>query len=251
MSKNKGFYFFSDWLDTICELPDAEAVVTIRAVMKYATEKEETVLPDLAQRIVYSTIVKQMKRAEEVSEIRREAINKRWKKSELVIQNDTNEYKGVQADTNAFKGYSYSYSNISNDNDVSNSLDESLDKENLPNDNKPISNLTGESKAQSEKRRLEEAFEEFWRLYPKKKSKADAQKAWNKLKPSEERCREINEAIKRLSESEDWSRESGKFIPYPATWLNRGGWDDAERVDFTAAREPRPYNPSIDDIMPF
>lgn len=116
---------------------------------------------------------------------------------------------------------------------------------------KKIEHIVDVERIIEEKKAMGRAFDEFWRLYPKKKSKADAQKAWNKLKPSEERCREINEAIKRLSESEDWSRESGKFIPYPATWLNRGGWDDAERVDFTAAREPRPYNPSIDDIMPF
>lgn len=24
----------------------------------------------------------------------------------------------------------------------------------------------------------------------------------------------------------DWKKDGGQFIPYPATWINRGGWED-------------------------
>jgi hypothetical protein len=26
--------------------------------------------------------------------------------------------------------------------------------------------------------------------------------------------------------SEDWTKEGGQYIPYPATWLNAKGWED-------------------------
>jgi hypothetical protein len=26
--------------------------------------------------------------------------------------------------------------------------------------------------------------------------------------------------------SGDWRKEGGRYIPHPATWLNRGGWED-------------------------
>ena len=32
------------------------------------------------------------------------------------------------------------------------------------------------------------------------------------------------EAINKFKKTEDWKKEDGKFIPYPATWLNGGRW---------------------------
>lgn len=69
-------------------------------------------------------------------------------------------------------------------------------------------------------------FEQFWQAYPKRKSKQAALKAWRKLKPSQELQRKILSAIASQKESEGWKKERGQYIPYPATWLNAGGWDD-------------------------
>lgn len=69
-------------------------------------------------------------------------------------------------------------------------------------------------------------FEQFWQAYPKRKSKQAAFKAWKKLRPSQELQRKILSAIASQKESEGWKKERGQFIPYPATWLNAGGWDD-------------------------
>ena len=32
--------------------------------------------------------------------------------------------------------------------------------------------------------------------------------------------------IERATTSEDWLKEGGKYIPYPATWLGARGWED-------------------------
>lgn len=69
-------------------------------------------------------------------------------------------------------------------------------------------------------------FERFWSAYPKKKNKGDAEKAWRKIKPSEELLEIMLAKIEEGKNSWDWTKEDGQFIPYPATWLNRKGWED-------------------------
>ncbi len=71
-----------------------------------------------------------------------------------------------------------------------------------------------------------QGFAEFWQTYPKKRSKGDALKAWRKLKPDAGLQVRIAEALKAAIASEDWTKESGRFIPHPATWLNAEGWED-------------------------
>lgn len=71
-----------------------------------------------------------------------------------------------------------------------------------------------------------DAFDEFWAAYPKKKSKGAARKAWDKLKPSPEMRATILRSIERAKQSSDWLEADGKYIPYPATWLNAEGWED-------------------------
>ena len=73
-------------------------------------------------------------------------------------------------------------------------------------------------------------FEEFWNLYPKKKSKGQAEKAFAKINPDDELLVMILCAIEKAKKSKDWLKDNGQFIPYPATWLNAKGWED-EIVD--------------------
>jgi hypothetical protein len=69
-------------------------------------------------------------------------------------------------------------------------------------------------------------FDEFWALYPHKKAKQDAIKAWGRIKPDEALFSRIMDAVREQLQSEDWRKENGRFIPYPATWLNSGRWED-------------------------
>ena len=69
-------------------------------------------------------------------------------------------------------------------------------------------------------------FVEFWTAYPRKKSKGQALKAWKRLAPSADLLRAILTAITTAKASQDWKRDNGQFIPYPATWLNARGWED-------------------------
>ncbi len=74
-----------------------------------------------------------------------------------------------------------------------------------------------------------ELFEsQFWPFYPKKKAKDDALKAFLKRKPDQALVNLMLKALAWQTLTEDWVKEGGKFIPYPATWLNDGRWTDEQ-----------------------
>lgn len=68
-----------------------------------------------------------------------------------------------------------------------------------------------------------ENFDAFWSAYPKKKDKANAQKAFRKVDVPIE---VLLKAIEKQKKTADWQKENGKFIPYPSTWLNGRRWED-------------------------
>lgn len=69
-------------------------------------------------------------------------------------------------------------------------------------------------------------FDKFWQAYPRKVSKKEAQKSWKKINPSLELFEKILKALEMVKQTEQWKKDNGKFIPYPATWLNQERWTD-------------------------
>jgi hypothetical protein len=86
-------------------------------------------------------------------------------------------------------------------------------------------------KIRSDKIRLDKintskGFEEFWNLYPKKQGKQKALDAWNKLEIGDELLVVILKAVASHSQSQQWVKDNGQYIPLPATWLNQKRWED-------------------------
>lgn len=71
-------------------------------------------------------------------------------------------------------------------------------------------------------------FDQFWKVYPKKKSRGQAEKAFSKINPDEQLLASMIAKIEQAKKSEDWIKEKGRFIPHPATWLNAKGWEDED-----------------------
>ena len=71
-----------------------------------------------------------------------------------------------------------------------------------------------------------EGFDQFWKLYPKKKGRKDAAKAWEKLKPDKIQRAVLIASLAKHCVSADWTKDGGRYVPNPATWLNGERWED-------------------------
>ena len=69
---------------------------------------------------------------------------------------------------------------------------------------------------------FEHEFDEFWKRYPRRTGKEAAKKSF--VKQFKKHGQVIFDGLDRMVN--DPNLPSKSFIPYPATWLNRGGWDD-------------------------
>jgi len=67
-------------------------------------------------------------------------------------------------------------------------------------------------------------FDNFWKLYPKKVAKADALKAW-KVATKKKTADELLKLTKAYAEGK---LPEDKYIPYPASWLNKGLYESVE-----------------------
>ena len=87
-----------------------------------------------------------------------------------------------------------------------------------------------------------ERFEGFWRMYPLKKSKQAAIRAWDSLHPDDRLLAVMGRALQRQLASPEWQRkireEGGQGIPYPATWINGRRWEDEDQPDRAALPAP-------------
>ena len=84
----------------------------------------------------------------------------------------------------------------------------------------------------------DDTFAAFWSAYPRKDSKAKAKASWDKLKPDKELVSQIMAALEQHKRSDQWTRDGGQYIPYPATWLNQRRWED-EGITQTQPEPPK------------
>lgn len=82
---------------------------------------------------------------------------------------------------------------------------------------------------------LPERFEAFWKFYraipgegglPRNEKRAEAVKAWDKLRPDDKLVDRIGRALQKQMKTADWKKGIG--IPMASTYLNQRRWEDAE-----------------------
>ena len=90
----------------------------------------------------------------------------------------------------------------------------------------------------------EAAFNEFYGEYPRHDSKQAAYLKFMRLmkecKKDGDRdllLRKMIGAVRVQKRSEQWTKDNGKFIPMPSTWLNQRRWEDEGLVDINAKNE--------------
>jgi hypothetical protein len=90
-------------------------------------------------------------------------------------------------------------------------------------------------------------FDSFWSEYPRKTDKQAAVKAWKKLSPDPDMAWSIMEGLRKWKASDQWVKDDGTYIPYPATWLNKRRWEDE---DIRPYREQAPSRPAAKPSAP-
>jgi len=93
-------------------------------------------------------------------------------------------------------------------------------RESIDIDIPPYNPPTGEADSVNDK-----GFDAFWSEYPKKVGKKDAKKAYEKALKSTD-AETMIRAVQAQKGSGQWTRDNGRYIPNPSTWLNQGRWDD-------------------------
>lgn len=79
----------------------------------------------------------------------------------------------------------------------------------------------------------EDSFDSFWKIYPRKESKQNARKAWDKLKPSPALAEKIIKGVLIYAATRNGQRTRA-VIPHPATFLNQRRWEQAIEGTVTA-----------------
>ena len=132
----------------------------------------------------------------------------------------------------------YDYPHVENHNVVKPNLDlqpqlntnQSKTKESNTDNKSPHNPPKGERAATHRRAKAPDydadGFAAFWAAYPKKAGKADALKAWNKLKPDIVLQAKMGEALTAQKKSPQWTKNNGQYIPMPSTWLNGRRWED-------------------------
>jgi len=85
------------------------------------------------------------------------------------------------------------------------------------------------------------AFDDFWELYPRKASKGQARRTWEKLVKARIITPTVQQFILdnltiRIQDDDAWVNGQRCFISHPSTWLNNEGWSD----EYTTIADTKP-----------
>jgi hypothetical protein len=120
------------------------------------------------------------------------------------------------------RGYNAGLAYFIKDPSIPKSENPTLDNPTLDNQTALENNLT--KKTTKQEKPTDTGFDTFWLLYPKKIAKADAVKAWKQVL-KKKTADEMIALTKAYSESK---LPDMTYIPYPASWLNKGLYEAVE-----------------------
>ncbi len=69
-------------------------------------------------------------------------------------------------------------------------------------------------------------FARFWATYPRHTARDKAAESFAKIDPDDAMFAVILAAIDAQKRWDQWTKDDGRFIPHPATWLNQKRWLD-------------------------
>ena len=181
------FNVYHSYLQALEPLSDAECGRLLKACLQYSMTGEA---PELRgnEKFLFPSWKSQIDRDREKYEARCQK-----NKENISVRWYTNEYDGIRTYTKRTK-------------------DKEKDKDN----NTPHKSPQGD----------DDGFSEFWASYPNKRcGKANALKAWRKIKHTPELDADIMNGLERQKAWPQWEKDGGQYVPMATTWLNQRRWD--------------------------
>lgn len=221
MKEKKSFIVYYEWEEMFGYMSDKQIADMLRAMFSYAKRGE---MPEFSNPLLNSNFCVMKYAIDRDSEKyidkcnkNKEKAMKRWEKEKC------NSIKNMPL----HKIYADNDNNNNNNNDKDNDNNNDNDISNISTSSSPTARV-GDSKSG-----YSEDFLEFWGAYPKKIGKGAAYKIYLKLKLTNKEKAEIITALKWQRNSDQWLKQNGQFIPYPATYLNQRRWEDEPENDIT------------------
>jgi len=112
-------------------------------------------------------------------------------------------------------------------------------KNTIENTTNPPSPLREKGEGGGRDEALQAEFDEWWNHYPRKTAKQAARKAYRAARRTAPAVALFEGLARSIRSWEVEGRDKTK-VPYPATWLNQGRWEDEE----TTAADVRPTGPA-------
>ena len=81
----------------------------------------------------------------------------------------------------------------------------------------------------------ERDWEKVWSAFPKRVDEKKARAVYLESDVSPQR---IIDSLADWSQTDEWTRDSGRWIPLPTKWLERGGWNETPTQITRAQKEP-------------
>lgn len=218
---DNGFLFFFDWVKPFGQLSGDEFKEIFFAMIEY--QQNGTPPPEYEGTlgIVASFVFPQLERRIQKQKEGYEYAQKRWIKEETQVTPNSDPM-GTHRQPNT---QDKTKTRHRQDKDIRQDIDTST-----PNPPKGVD-------------AADERFRAFWSEYPKKTGKGAAEKAFQKIKPSEDLLQSMLKAIENQKQSDQWRRDNGQFIPLPATWLNQKRWEDETEIN------TQPKNVDVNDWL--
>lgn len=239
MKEKKSFVIYCDWENTFKKIGKYEAGDLIQGIFEYMRTGETPEFESFAVEAIFTLLVETFKRDRDkyykMCERNANNINKRW---------DENNKTTYTKNTSGKNGIKQNTKNTDNDNVNENE-----------NENEKYNILTSSSPAVTDSKcsgNYSDDFLEFWSSYPKKVGKGSAYKIFSRLKLTKKEKNAILTALDWQKKSDQWVRDNGQFIPYPATYLNQRRWEDEPQSIFCGdITDPDRYKEDEEDYFDF
>lgn len=255
MAERKAFPFYFEWLNYLDKLPPDVAYRAVKALCSVAQgnplKSVNDPAADMMLSILSGTIQRDAEKYEEACAVHKTVGKKGGRPPKANGSSDSQEKpKGFSNNQKVSdKTKRFSEKPKKPDTEPELELEPELEPESERSSTSPVAPVGGDEPLKSKTAQAEsltvskmargtakaadhsttpvhERFDKFWEAYPKKVGKKAAQAAFVKLKPSAALAEKMLSTLGWQAKSAQWQRNSGQYIPNPATWLNQGRWDD-------------------------